>query len=162
MPCLELFMEPIKVKTNSENATRMLAQKLAEIIKAPLVIALDGDLGAGKTTFVSCLVSSLSPIKKIRVQSPTFALARSYPTNPIVHHLDLYRLDQTSNLADLGLLEFIDDTNAIICVEWASKLPQYFTKETLYIKIKSNAKNLREFEFKSANISLHSALKNLI
>ncbi|MDA0713087.1 MAG: tRNA (adenosine(37)-N6)-threonylcarbamoyltransferase complex ATPase subunit type 1 TsaE, partial [bacterium] len=106
-------MEPIKIRTASENATKLLAGKLAEIIKAPLIIALDGDLGAGKTTFVSCLVNNFNHIKKIRVQSPTFALARSYPTNPVVHHLDLYRLDQSTNLADLGLLELIDDKNAI-------------------------------------------------
>lgn len=112
--------------TSSAKGTEAFAASLARRLRAPLVLCLDGPLGAGKTTFVRGLVGGLfaanggttAPL----VQSPTYALMRRYQTTPPVFHLDLYRLHETGadvddQLEALGLLEQLDD--GLTLVEWA-------------------------------------------
>lgn len=108
------------VVTRSRAATQRVAAVLARRLVPGSVLALEGDLGAGKTTFVQGLVAALPGGAQVRVQSPTFALARTYPTTPPVHHLDLYRLDDESAAYDLGLVEFWEDREALCCIEWPS------------------------------------------
>ncbi len=110
--------------TSSPTQTEALAARLARTmlgsgVALPWVILLDGDLGAGKTTFVRGFVRALPGGRDVVVQSPTFALARRYPTTPPVHHLDLYRLRQQAGagaaVEELGLSD-VDD--GIVFVEW--------------------------------------------
>ena len=107
--------------TSSAKQTMAFAAELASRLKAPLLLALHGTLGAGKTTFVRGFVAGLPGSEQIMVQSPTYALMRRYPTTPPVHHLDLYRLhetgaDPTDSLEALGVLDAIDDGFSL--VEW--------------------------------------------
>ena len=109
--------------TSSAKATSAFASSLATRLKAPLVLTLDGDLGAGKTTFVRGFVAGLVPAGQAAplVQSPTYALMKRYSTSPPVHHLDLYRLhesggDPLDSLEALGLLDVMDDGFSL--VEW--------------------------------------------
>jgi tRNA threonylcarbamoyl adenosine modification protein YjeE len=87
--------------------------------RTPLVLTLQGTLGAGKTTFVRSLVAALPGGVDVVVQSPTFALLRTYATTPAVHHMDLYRLVDVEGAAraarDLGLL---DEIHGLAVVEW--------------------------------------------
>ncbi|MEO0818069.1 MAG: tRNA (adenosine(37)-N6)-threonylcarbamoyltransferase complex ATPase subunit type 1 TsaE [Pseudomonadota bacterium] len=99
-------------------ATQMLSQRLAPYLKAGHVIALKGDLGAGKTTFSRALVSVLlgAPTE---VPSPTFTLVQTYegPNFPI-YHFDLYRLEDPAELDELGW----DDTlDGLSLIEWPGK-----------------------------------------
>lgn len=103
-------------------ATERFAGEIARAVKAPLVLLLEGDLGAGKTTFARGFVRALPGGEKVMVQSPTFALARRYPTTPPVHHLDLYRLDDARAIEELGLLDTLEDATAISLVEWPREL----------------------------------------
>jgi tRNA threonylcarbamoyl adenosine modification protein YjeE len=109
--------------TSSARATEALAARLARTIvderRTPLVLQLTGDLGAGKTTFVRGFVRALPAGEGVVVQSPTFALARTYPTTPPVHHLDLYRLQDTGtadSVVELGLVDQCAD--GVSFVEW--------------------------------------------
>jgi tRNA threonylcarbamoyladenosine biosynthesis protein TsaE len=108
--------------TSSAAATRAFARTLATRLRAPLVLRLEGPLGAGKTSFVQGFVQGLLPGGgDVVVQSPTYALMRSYPTQPPVHHLDLYRLheaggDPHDSLEALGILDSLDD--GFTLVEW--------------------------------------------
>ncbi|MEL6567293.1 MAG: tRNA (adenosine(37)-N6)-threonylcarbamoyltransferase complex ATPase subunit type 1 TsaE [Pseudomonadota bacterium] len=99
-------------------ATQTLAERLAPHLKAGHVIALKGDLGAGKTTFSRALVSALlgAPTE---VPSPTFTLVQTYegPNFPI-YHFDLYRLEDPAELDELGW----DDTlDGLSLIEWPGK-----------------------------------------
>ena len=112
------------VKTSSPQKTQKIAQKLAQSLKGGNVIALFGDLGAGKTTFVQGLAKGLG-IKK-RIISPTFIFVRSYPfvsnNEPLIfHHVDLYRVQKTVDLKTLGLDEIFSQ-NSIVAIEWAEKI----------------------------------------
>ncbi|MBI1947092.1 MAG: tRNA (adenosine(37)-N6)-threonylcarbamoyltransferase complex ATPase subunit type 1 TsaE [Deltaproteobacteria bacterium] len=108
--------------TRSEAETEALGAEIARRVRAPLVLLLDGELGAGKTAFVRGFVQALPGGDAVVVQSPTFALARSYRTLPPVHHLDLYRLEGARGLEELGLAELLDDAAAFSLVEWPGAL----------------------------------------
>lgn len=110
----------VVIHTKGEADTAKLGATIGEL-GAPLVLALVGPLGAGKTALVRGLVHALEGGAPLRVQSPTFALARTYPTAPPVHHLDLYRLDDEATCVELGLDEMVQDRGAISCVEWADQ-----------------------------------------
>lgn len=115
--------------------TQRIAAKFARTLKAPTTIALLGDLGAGKTAFVTGLVHGLPGGKNIRVQSPTFALARSYNTTPPVHHIDLYRLHDEAALEDLGIENLLDDDKAIVCIEWPEHKQNPLAHDVIWVKI---------------------------
>jgi len=91
---------------------KKFAQDLAKELKGNEVIALIGDLGAGKTTFTRFLVQALEPLEDIPVRSPTFAVINEYPTKKgTVYHADLYRVKN---------FDFTDyEGNGILIVEWA-------------------------------------------
>jgi tRNA threonylcarbamoyl adenosine modification protein YjeE len=112
----------VVVETASARRTEALAAKLARALTPPAMILLDGELGAGKTTFARGFVRALEGGKSVVVQSPTFALARTYATTPPVHHLDLYRLDDAGALGSLGLSELFDDESAFCLIEWPRDL----------------------------------------
>ena len=100
----------------SPESTRTFAKNFAKKLKTGSLLALFGDLGSGKTTFIQGLASGLG-IKK-RVLSPTFIFIRSYKLQnkkPLTtfHHIDLYRIQQPEEVRGLGLEEFINDENSI-------------------------------------------------
>lgn len=103
-------------------------QNLSDWIKENLsflqqhkIILLSGDLGAGKTTFVKLLAKQLGI--KVPVQSPTYNLHHMYESDGIVmHHFDLYRLQDESDLETTDFWAVAEDTKAYVCVEWPERL----------------------------------------
>lgn len=124
--------------TNSFEETQKLGEELA--IEATLsqkeealVIALYGDLGAGKTTFTQGLAKRLG-IQK-RIISPTFIFVRTYnlkSTSQIFkffYHIDLYRIDGEESIEGLGIEEIIKDQKNIVAIEWAEKIRNLLPKD---------------------------------
>lgn len=101
-------------------ATQAVAGAVALIVLPGDVILLDGDLGAGKTTWTQGLARALG-VDDV-VTSPTFTLMRGYPTHVGVEllHVDVYRLDDEREIVDLGLAELLDD-GAVAVIEWGDK-----------------------------------------
>jgi tRNA threonylcarbamoyladenosine biosynthesis protein TsaE len=97
------------------------AARLASKLRPGDALALSGDLGAGKTTFVRALVAALHG-SDVPVSSPTFVFRQRYEGVPPVEHLDLYRLDDPAEAADLGLEEAFGP-DRITVVEWPERLP---------------------------------------
>jgi tRNA threonylcarbamoyladenosine biosynthesis protein TsaE len=97
------------------------AVRLAATLRPGDVIALSGGLGAGKTTFVRALVGALHG-SDAAVASPTFVFRHQYPGKPPVEHLDLYRIDDPAEAADLGLDDAFSPA-AVTLVEWPEHLP---------------------------------------
>jgi len=109
--------------TSSAKATEALAatwaRRLVAAGRVPLVLQLTGALGAGKTTFVRGFVRALPGGDGVIVQSPTFALARRYLTTPPVHHLDLYRLQDSGDAGSVVELGLVDQcVDGVSFVEW--------------------------------------------
>ena len=153
-------MNSIKLAINNEEDTNKIAKCFADNINKGAVIALEGNLGSGKTTFVKYLATNLGGKEKITVQSPTYSYANSYQTTLPMHHLDLYRLDG-DNFFDLGLDYYLHDEQAVVCVEWADLCPKIFDDRTIWIKISSNNEGRRIFAIKNSNNNLQKQLLTL-
>jgi tRNA threonylcarbamoyladenosine biosynthesis protein TsaE len=118
------FNREKRFKTRSVNGTLALAETLAEMLTAPRLILLRGDLGAGKTTLAKGWVEALKAGSVDDVTSPTFTLVHEYQgPKAKVFHLDLYRLETERELAALGLEEMIASPDALVLVEWGEKFP---------------------------------------
>lgn len=119
-------------------------------INKPSVLALSGDLGSGKTTFLQGFARGLE-IKR-RVISPTFILMRKYRTSGgrIFHHIDLYRLDEDASeeLANLGFDEIIKSPKSIVAIEWAEKAKESLPKETVWLNFEYMDNTKRKIEIK--------------
>ncbi len=105
------------VKLIGDAATEQLAEDIAMVAAPGWVIRLDGDLGAGKTTFARAFIRALARDASLEVPSPTYTLVQRYDeADPPVLHADLYRLSDPSEMVELGLED--EDDPAIRLVEW--------------------------------------------
>ncbi|HUY69896.1 MAG TPA: tRNA (adenosine(37)-N6)-threonylcarbamoyltransferase complex ATPase subunit type 1 TsaE [Candidatus Tyrphobacter sp.] len=134
----------MKILSRSEKETKKLARFLAEEVlktglsQKALVFGLEGDLGAGKTSFIKGFAAALG-IKKIT--SPTFLIERRFRISPSLHapfrhlyHLDAYRLKSEKELAGLGFTELVAEPRNIILIEWADRVPKLLPPRTLKLK----------------------------
>jgi tRNA threonylcarbamoyladenosine biosynthesis protein TsaE len=127
---------------NNLAETQQLALNLAALLRPQDTITLQGDLGAGKTTFTQSLAKGLG-IKRT-VNSPTFTIMKQYTGNIPLNHLDVYRLADSEE--DLGWDEiFYGD--AVTVVEWAHLIEQELPAERLAISITRIDDDKRKFEF---------------
>ena len=124
--------------TKSARETQKLGRKVATdlIKKTPTIIALTGDLGSGKTTFVQGFVKALGIRKKII--SPTFILMRTYKARKgkMLYHLDLYRLESNfkEEVENLGVKDIWKEEKNVLVIEWAEKIKDLLPKGTTWIK----------------------------
>jgi tRNA threonylcarbamoyladenosine biosynthesis protein TsaE len=113
------------IHSASSEQTVAAGRSLAARARAPLLILLSGELGAGKTTLAKGIISGLGAAREEDVMSPTFTLIHSFQAAgdaPLrVYHVDLYRIESGTDLATLGL-EDLFDLPAIILVEWPDRL----------------------------------------
>jgi tRNA threonylcarbamoyladenosine biosynthesis protein TsaE len=101
----------------NEEASEQFANRLASCLSAPLVIALSGDIGAGKTTIIRAMLKKIGITSAIK--SPTFSLVESYSCQNLnIHHFDLYRIHHEDELEYLGFRDYFS-SHSICCVEWA-------------------------------------------
>ncbi|MGH2706603.1 MAG: tRNA (adenosine(37)-N6)-threonylcarbamoyltransferase complex ATPase subunit type 1 TsaE [Actinomycetota bacterium] len=121
------------IETRSPEETRRLGVALSPLLLPGDVIALAGDLGAGKTTFVQGLAAGLGVPE--RVTSPTFILMKEYLGGryPLMH-IDVYRLDTVQEVIDLGYDEFLDPSH-IVVVEWGDVVEPLLPKDHLLVDI---------------------------
>lgn len=109
-------MKTLESKTAEE--TLALGERIGKIVSQGLAMALKGDLGAGKTTFVKGLAKGLGVSEDYYITSPTFTIINEYPARAFtLCHLDLYRLSSADELEYIGFDDLLDDTH-IIVVEW--------------------------------------------
>ncbi len=118
-------------RTEGVAETRALAAAVAALLGPGDVVALDGDLGAGKTAFTQGAAAALGVSGP--VTSPTFTLAHRYEGRIPVDHLDVYRLDHEAEVADLGLDELFDD--AVAFVEWAERIESLLPRDRLEVTL---------------------------
>ncbi|AYC30346.1 tRNA (adenosine(37)-N6)-threonylcarbamoyltransferase complex ATPase subunit type 1 TsaE [Paenisporosarcina cavernae] len=145
------------IAVHSLEETRTLAMKLAHLVQPQDVITLDGDLGAGKTTFTQFFAKGLG-ITRI-VNSPTFTIMKQYEGKFPFNHLDVYRLEDSVD--DLGWDEiFFGD--AVTIVEWSSIINSELPQDRLMIHIARVAEEERAFTIRATGERSESLLKELI
>ena len=122
--------------TFSEAEMQGFAAKLSSELQDGDIILLEGDLGAGKTSFARALIRYLlhDHAQELHIPSPTFTLVQSYQTDRFeVMHADLYRLGDMSELTELGL--FDEETPRITLIEWPERLIGQDLRDALLIRI---------------------------
>lgn len=117
----------------NEAATARLGEDLAMALRPGDVLALKGDLGAGKSTLARALIRALADDADLDVPSPTFTLVQSYDTRVPVHHFDLYRLSSASELDELGFDDALAQGAAL--VEWPERAEAHLPDSTLWIEL---------------------------
>lgn len=130
---------------DSEAETHGLGQALGRFAKPGLVVAISGDLGAGKTHFVRAVVEGLegSPSD---VSSPTFVLLQHYTARVPVHHADAYRLRTENEFLDLGPDEWLGG-NGVTLIEWADRVSRWLPQDHLGLRITVTGETHRHLEF---------------
>jgi len=110
-----------RLRTRSVSGTLALGEMICELLPAPKLVVLRGDLGAGKTTLVKGMAAALGA-QSDEVTSPTFTLVHEYAGRKVrLIHLDLYRLEHEKEIEGLGLWEMADAPDALVVVEWGDK-----------------------------------------
>jgi len=112
--------------------TEDVGERLGRTLEPGAVVALTGELGAGKTCFIQGLVRGLGVTG--RATSPTFVLINQYPGRVPVYHVDAYRTESLTELMDLGLLELLGGGGVTI-IEWADKLESLLPPEAIHVHI---------------------------
>ena len=118
----------------SQNAseTRDIGQKLGKLLREGDLVALNGDLGAGKTTLIQGI--SLGLNSKDHVSSPSFSLIKEYAGEKPIYHFDLYRLTKMEEFEDLGYEEYFYG-NGVTLIEWSAKIKYFLPESMLQIHI---------------------------
>ena len=140
-------MKPKIFISHSPEQTIRFAESFAGNLKAGDVVALEGELGSGKTTFIKGLALGLGIKNSGEVKSPTFALMHVYETRIPLYHFDLYRLETIKEIEAIGFAEFLDSRSAVTCVEWASKAGKLLPGWAIKIKLSAGAGEERRIEY---------------
>ena len=126
-------MSSTTIRIENEEDMRRFAGRIAKILKNGDILALQGDLGSGKTTFARALINALSPVEE-EVPSPTFTLVQIYDAQqPAIWHFDLYRIEKEGDILELGWEEARRQGAAVI--EWPERLGTLLPKDRLEISI---------------------------
>ncbi len=134
-------MEKVVI-TQSPEETMGVALDLGPRLKEGDVVALVGELGTGKTTFVKGLARSFFIPEE--VLSPSFLLGRTYRGKRVLHHLDLYRVRAEEELREVGLTDLLPPAEGVTAVEWADRLPRLIPAGALWVILEHAGENRRK------------------
>jgi len=127
--------------TNCEIETTSIGEKVSGKLMPGDVIAMYGDLGAGKTAFVRGLAKGLG--LSGRVSSPTFTIVNEYLGKTTLYHFDMYRLKNADELFDIGWEDYLE-SGGICVVEWSENVEGAFPPDTIRVEINKLDENRRE------------------
>jgi tRNA threonylcarbamoyladenosine biosynthesis protein TsaE len=121
-----------RVESHSLEETFALGHRLAASLRPGDVVALSGELGAGKTALVKAIAAALG--FQQAVTSPTFTIIHEYKTAPPLFHIDLYRLNTEQEAIDVGIEEYLRG-DGVCLVEWAERIARLLPQRTISIRI---------------------------
>ena len=122
----------MNIEVNSVEETQKIAEKLGQLVEPNMILLLDGDLGAGKTTFAKGLAVGLGIMRNVK--SPTFPIVREYREGRLpLFHMDVYRLEGMGG-ADLGLDEYFN-SDGVSVVEWSEFIQDELPDDSLRITL---------------------------
>ena len=160
--CYDFYIKMIEIVTKSIEETKKAGMALGQILeREPLsnkafIIALKGNLGSGKTTFIQGLAEGLKVQENIL--SPTFVIQKDFPLKlsakggsacggknyRSLYHIDAYRLKNPGELLELGFRDLVKNPENLIVIEWADKVKKILPKNILKIEFVNLGKNKRK------------------
>ncbi|PIQ86339.1 MAG: tRNA (adenosine(37)-N6)-threonylcarbamoyltransferase complex ATPase subunit type 1 TsaE [Candidatus Omnitrophica bacterium CG11_big_fil_rev_8_21_14_0_20_45_26] len=151
-------MTRVTIVSQSAAQTARLAQKLSRLVLPGSVLALSGELGAGKTTFVQGFAKGLA-IKQ-SVKSPTFVFLHVYQGGRyLLYHFDLYRVEKADDLNQIGFSDYIHEPGAVAVVEWAEKAGAALPADFIKIVIQMTGQNKRRLTLSGTGLQSDKILK---
>lgn len=132
------------VESSSPRETKAWGRRVASMLQGGELLALEGDLGVGKTCFIKGLARGLQ-LDEAQILSPTFTMIQEHRGRLPLYHIDLYRLENVA-LDDLGLREYLF-SDAVAAVEWFGRLSEANQLSRLAIRLSYAAANCRRIEF---------------
>jgi len=130
----------------SDDQTEIFGNTFAQTLKKGAVIALYGELGAGKTTFVKGVVEALTSFEKRQVQSPTYSYLNIYEASMPIFHFDLYRLKKADGFIQMGFLDYFEEKEGICLIEWPQRIEPLLPKDTLQVHFSHLEKGKRKID----------------
>lgn len=135
-----------KIISSSEQHTEQIACAFAESLRGDEIIALHGDLGAGKTAFTRGLARGLGI--NDGVSSPTFALVHEYEGKYKLYHFDMYRINSFDDLYSTGFFDY--SGNGVLIIEWSENIEEFLPDERINIMLRHLSENEREITIEGA------------
>jgi tRNA threonylcarbamoyladenosine biosynthesis protein TsaE len=143
----------IKIVSTSSAETMNLGKRFADKLKGGEILGLKGKLGSGKTTFVKGLARGLKIDKPMK--SPTFVIFSRYAipkTTKTFYHFDLYRLQTSKDLNELGFREIITDPKNVVAIEWPERAGKVLPARTIFFQFthspKTNSRIIKTWQKK--------------
>ena len=132
----------MEIISHSENQTEKIANTLSQALKQGDIVALSGDLGAGKTAFSRGMAKGLG--YNGRVTSPTFSIVNEYMLDDYtIYHFDMYRITNEDELYNIGFDDYLN-ANGILIIEWSENIIEYLPKDIFYVNIKNISEDERK------------------
>lgn len=137
--------DELSLQTQSPDETEALGERLSALVPIGGLVALYGELAAGKT----CLVRGMARryVENEIVASPTFTIVNQYGADPVMYHVDLYRLTGESELADLGYEELLEPADGVCVVEWADRAAKVLPETRLDVYLEHGGGDVRSIRF---------------
>lgn len=146
------------IYTNSPEETMDIGEKLGKMLKPGNVLALFGDLGAGKTTITKGIAKGLGLTAD--VHSPTFTLIHEHPGPTPLYHVDLYRLESELEVEGIGIEEYIY-SDGVTIIEWADRMRSMLPPDRLDMELRMKGDTEREFTFSSESPAMQEIIEEL-
>ena len=145
-----------QITTFSLDETQALGQKIGATVTSGTVIALTGDLGSGKTSFVQGLARGLGVSPDFYITSPTFTIINEYPGRYRLFHVDLYRIDNPYETEEIGLYDIMGG-DGITVIEWADRIENDLPTEHLHLQFK-----ILDDETRKISIHAYGSKENIL
>jgi len=138
-------MPKVSLISNTEDETKLCGARLAKQLKAGDIVLLQGELGAGKTTFVKGLAQAFK-ISPKKVNSPTFVLMNCYKGKLPIYHFDLFRLENSEPVAEQEIGHFFDEYfygEGVSLIEWPERLGEHKPEQYYLVEFQHKGENQR-------------------
>lgn len=139
----------MKIISRNETETFELGHKLGRMLKAGMVLSLNGDLGAGKTYLTKGIAKGLGIDEY--VTSPSFTIVNEYEGRLPLYHFDVYRIDDVNEMFEIGFDEYLFGSGVCI-VEWGDIVRDILPNETIHIEIKRVEEDIREISIEDFGV----------
>lgn len=133
------------IQTKSASETIRVGKSIGSCLRSGDVVALVGELGAGKTQLIKGLGAGVGIRNPAYISSPSFTLINEYPGKTPFYHIDLFRLEREKEAEELGLEDYFQG-GGVTAIEWADRIPSLLPREVLFIHIAYVGKNTRSIE----------------
>jgi tRNA threonylcarbamoyladenosine biosynthesis protein TsaE len=151
-------MNKVVFHSRSSSETIRLGKQIGRLLNRGDVVALMGELGAGKTQFIKGLSQGAGVVKSAYVSSPSFTLINEYKGKIPFYHIDLYRLEGEKEAEELGLEEFFHG-EGITAIEWSDRIPSLLPSEFLHVQIHYTGRQTRSIELVAKGKRYEALLK---